>query len=99
MVDEFHGTKLFIRVNGKRLAIPMFLVIVAIVSTDLFFALDSIPAIFGVTAESYLVFTANAFALLGLRALYRLFKGLLDKSNYLSLGLSFILTFIGVKLI
>ena len=99
MVDEFHGTKLFVRLNGKRFATPMFLVIVAIASTDLLFALDSIPATFGVTSEVFLVFTANAFALLGLRALYFLIKGLLDRLIYLSLGLSFILMFIGTKLI
>ena len=99
MVDEFHGTKLFIRINQKRYATPMFLVIIAIGSTDLLFALDSIPATFGVTSQTFLVFTANAFALLGLRALYFLLKGLLDKLVYLSLGLSFILMFIGVKLV
>ena len=99
MVDEFHGTKLFIKLDGKRFATPMFLVIVAIGSTDLLFALDSIPATFGVTSETFLVFSANAFALLGLRALYFLLKGLLDKLVYLSLGLSVILMFIGVKLI
>ena len=99
MVDEFHGTKLFIKLNEKRYATPMFLVIIAIASTDLLFALDSIPATFGVTSQTFLVFTANAFALLGLRALYFLLKGLLDKLIYLSLGLSFILMFIGVKLI
>ncbi len=99
MVDEFHGTKLFIKLNCKRFATPMFLVIVAIASTDLLFALDSIPATFGVTSETFLVFTANAFALLGLRALYFLLKGLLDKLIYLSLGLSIILMFIGVKLV
>lgn len=99
MVDEFHGTKLFIRQNGKRFATPMFLVIIAIASTDLLFALDSIPATFGVTQETFLVFSANAFALLGLRALYFLLKGLLDKLVYLSLGLSIILMFIGVKLV
>jgi tellurite resistance protein TerC len=99
MVDEFHGSKLFIKVNQKRFATPMFLVIIAIASTDLLFALDSIPATFGVTSQTFLVFTANAFALLGLRALYFLLKGLLDKLIYLSLGLSFILMFIGVKLI
>lgn len=99
MINEFQGSKLFIRLNGKRLATPMLLVIVAIASTDLLFALDSIPATFGVTSEPYLVFTANAFALLGLRALYFLLKGFLDKLIYLSLGLSFILIFIGVKLI
>jgi tellurite resistance protein TerC len=98
MVDEFHGSKLFIKVSGKRFATPMFLVIVAIGSTDLLFALDSIPATFGVTSQTFLVFTANAFALLGLRALYFLLKGLLDKLIYLSLGLSFILIFIGGKL-
>jgi tellurite resistance protein TerC len=99
MVDEFHGTKLFIRENGKRIATPMFLVMIAIGSTDLLFALDSIPATFGVTSETFLVFSANAFALLGLRALYFLVKGLLDRLIYLSLGLSIILMFIGVKLI
>ena len=99
MVDEFHGTKLFISQNGKRVATPMFLVMIAIGSTDLLFALDSIPATFGVTSETFLVFAANAFALLGLRALYFLVKGLLDRLVYLSLGLSIILMFIGIKLI
>jgi tellurite resistance protein TerC len=99
MTDEFHGSKTFIKVNGKRLATPMFTVMIAIASTDLLFALDSIPATFGVTQEPFLVFAANAFALLGLRALYFLLKGLLDKLIYLSLGLSIILMFIGVKLI
>ena len=99
LVDEFHESKLFVRIDNKRFATPMFLVIIAIGSTDLLFALDSIPATFGVTSESYLVFTANAFALLGLRALYFLLKGLLDKLIYLSLGLSFILMFIGGKLV
>lgn len=98
-VDEFHGTKLFIRQNGKRYATPMFLVMVSIAATDLLFALDSIPATFGVTSEAFLVFAANAFALLGLRALYFLLKGLLDKLVYLSLGLSIILIFIGIKLV
>ena len=99
MTDEYDGPKIFTRVNGMRLATPMFLVMVAIASTDLLFALDSIPATFGVTQEPFLVFAANAFALLGLRALYFLLKGLLDKLVYLSLGLSVILMFIGVKLI
>jgi tellurite resistance protein TerC len=99
MTDEFDGPKIFTKVNGKRIATPMFLVMIAIGSTDLLFALDSIPATFGVTQEPFLVFAANAFALLGLRALYFLLKGLLDKLIYLSLGLSFILMFIGVKLI
>lgn len=99
MTDEYDGSKIFTRVNGKRLATPMFLVMIAIASTDLLFALDSIPATFGVTQEPFLVFAANAFALIGLRALYFLLKGLLDKLVYLSLGLSVILMFIGVKLI
>ena len=99
MTDEFHGSKTFIKIDGKRLATPMFTVMIAIASTDLLFALDSIPATFGVTHEPFLVFAANAFALLGLRALYFLLKGLLDKLIYLSLGLSIILMFIGVKLI
>jgi TerC family integral membrane protein len=99
MTDEYDGSRLFTRVDGRRLATPLFLVMIAIGSTDLLFALDSIPATFGVTSEPYLVFTANAFALLGLRALYFLLKGLLDKLVYLSTGLSIILMFIGVKLI
>jgi tellurite resistance protein TerC len=99
MTDEYDGPKIFTRLNGKRIATPMFIVMVAIASTDLLFALDSIPATFGVTQEPFLVFAANAFALLGLRALYFLLKGLLDKLVYLSLGLSAILMFIGVKLI
>ena len=99
MTDEYDGSKIFTRVNGKRLATPMFLVMISIGATDLLFALDSIPATFGVTSEAFLVFAANAFALLGLRALYFLLKGLLDKLIYLSLGLSIILIFIGFKLI
>ena len=99
MTDEYDGSRIFTRVNGKRIATPMFLVMIAIASTDLLFALDSIPATFGVTQEPFLVFAANAFALLGLRALYFLLKGLLDKLIYLSLGLSIILMFIGVKLV
>jgi len=97
--DDFDGPRLFTRENGRRIATPMLLVVVAIGSTDLLFALDSIPATFGVTQIPYLVFAANAFALLGLRALYFLLKGLLDKLVYLSTGLSVILVFIGVKLI
>jgi tellurite resistance protein TerC len=97
--DDYHGTKLFIKENGLRFATPLLLVMFAIGTTDLLFALDSIPATFGVTQEPYLVFTVNAFALLGLRALYFLLRGLLDKMIYLSLGLSVILIFIGIKLL
>jgi len=97
--DDFRGTKLFVVENGKRLMTPMLIVIIALGSTDLLFALDSIPAIYGLTSEPYLVFTANVFALMGLRQLYFLIGGLLTRLVYLSLGLSVILAFIGVKLI
>ncbi len=97
--QEFHGTKLVVRVDGKRLITPMLFVVVALGTTDLLFALDSIPAIYGLTQEPYLVFTANVFALMGLRQLYFLIGGLLQRLVYLSVGLSIILAFIGVKLV
>ena len=97
--DEYDGDKLFTRINGKRWATPMLLVLIVIGFTDVLFALDSIPAIYGLTQEPYLVFTANAFALMGLRQLYFLLGGLLDRLVFLSYGLSFILGFIGVKLV
>lgn len=96
---EYDGGKLFTHDNGKKVATPLFLVLVAIGGIDLLFALDSIPAVFGVTQEAYIVFACNAFALLGLRALFFLVKGLLDRLIYLSTGLAIILGFIGVKLI
>jgi len=98
-VDEYHGTKLTVKLDGIRYITPMLFVIVALGSTDLLFALDSIPAIYGLTQEPYLVFTANVFALMGLRQLYFLIGGLLKRLVYLSIGLSVILAFIGVKLI
>jgi tellurite resistance protein TerC len=97
--DEFRGLKLWYQQNGARVVSPMLIVIIALGTTDLLFALDSIPAIFGITEEPYLVFTANVFALMGLRQLYFLLGGLLERLVYLSLGLSFILAFIGVKLV
>jgi tellurite resistance protein TerC len=97
--DDYDGDKLFTVQNGKRVLTPMLLVMVAIGGTDLLFALDSIPAIFGLTQSVYLVFTATAFSLLGLRQLYFLLDGLLDRLIYLSYGLAAILAFIGVKLI
>lgn len=97
--DDYVGGRLFARVGGRRVVTPLLIVLVAIGSIDLLFALDSIPAVFGVTEEPYIVFTANAFALLGLRALFFLVKGLLDRLVYLSPGLALILAFIGVKLI
>ena len=96
---EWHGTKLMVVENGSRVITPMFIVIVALGTTDLLFALDSIPAIYGLTQEPYLVLTANIFALMGLRQLYFLIGGLLERLIYLSYGLSFLLGFIGVKLI
>ncbi|PRX90927.1 TerC family protein [Allonocardiopsis opalescens] len=96
--EHYHGARLFIRENGKRLATPMFIVIVAIGLTDLMFALDSIPAIFGLTQNTYIIFTANAFALMGLRQLYFLLGGLMERLVYLNFGLAFILAFIAVKL-
>ncbi len=97
--SEWHGTKLMAVENGSRVITPMFIVIVALGTTDLLFALDSIPAIYGLTQEPYLVLTANIFALMGLRQLYFLIGGLLERLIYLSYGLSFLLGFIGVKLI
>ena len=99
ITDDYVGGRLLAKQDGRRRVTPLFLVLVAIGSVDLLFALDSIPAVFGVTREAYIVFVANAFALLGLRALYFLVKGLLDRLVYLSAGLAIILAFIGVKLI
>ncbi|GAA1207809.1 TerC/Alx family metal homeostasis membrane protein [Rhodoglobus aureus] len=99
VTKEYEGGRLFTRSAGRRAVTPLFIVLLAIGSTDLLFALDSIPAIFGITDEPYIVFTANAFALLGLRALFFLVKGLLDRLVYLSTGLALILAFIGVKLV
>ncbi len=95
---DYHGTKLFIVQNGKRFATPLLLVMVAIGFTDLLFALDSIPAIYGLTREPYIVFVANVFALLGLRQLYFLLGGLMERLKYLGIGLALILGWIGLKL-
>jgi TerC family integral membrane protein len=97
--EEFRGLKMWWKENGTRVVSPMLIVIIALGFTDLMFALDSIPAIFGITQEPYLVFTANVFALMGLRQLYFLIGGLLKRLIYLSLGLAFVLGWIGVKLI
>jgi tellurite resistance protein TerC len=98
-VDEYHGGRLWIRKNRAWFFTPMFVVAVALGTTDLLFALDSIPAIFGLTQEPYLVLTANVFALMGLRQLYFLLGGLLERLVYLSYGLALLLAFIGVKLV
>ncbi|MEU0008065.1 TerC family protein [Streptomyces sp. NPDC006314] len=99
VTDTYDGGRLVTRIGGRRAVTPLFVVCVAIGGTDILFALDSIPAVFGVTEEPYIVFVANAFALLGLRALYFLVTGLLDRLVYLSAGLAVILAFIGVKLV
>jgi tellurite resistance protein TerC len=99
MTDEFHGDRLTVKKDGRRLATPMLLTILAIGAIDLIFALDSIPVIYGLTDEAYIVFTANAFALMGLRQLYFLIGGLLERLVYLAQGMGVILAFIGVKLV
>ena len=98
-VDEYHGSKLTIVQNGKRFITPLMLVMIAIGMTDLLFALDSIPAVYGLTNEPYIVFMANAFALMGLRQLYFLLSGLMERLKYLGVGLAIILAWIGVKLV
>jgi tellurite resistance protein TerC len=97
--EEYHSDRLTTKIGGKRFITPLFIALLAIGSADILFAVDSIPAIFGLTQETYLVFTANAFALLGLRQLFFLLDGLLDRLVYLAYGLAVILGFIGVKLL
>jgi len=99
ITDDNHGDRLSVKIDGKRFFTPMLLTIVAIGFIDLIFAVDSIPAIYGLTNEAYIVFTANAFALMGLRQLYFLIGGLLERLVYLAQGLAVILGFIGVKLV
>ena len=96
---NYDGQKLSTRIAGKRMLTPLALVMLAIGTTDVLFALDSIPAVFGITHEAFIVFTANAFALMGLRQLYFLLQGLMERLTYLNYGLAIILGFIGVKLI
>lgn len=99
MSPDYDGVKLRTVVNGRRVFTPMVIVFLAIASADILFAVDSIPAIFGLTQEAFIVFTANVFALMGLRQLYFLLGGLLDRLVYLQAGLALILGFIGVKLV
>ncbi len=96
---DFDGAKIRTLVNGRKIFTPMLIVFVAIAATDVMFAFDSIPAIFGITEDPFIVFTANVFALMGLRQLYFLLGGLLDRLEYLKYGIAFILAFIGVKLV
>ena len=99
LTDRYDGGRIVTRVSGRRMLTPLFIVLIAIGTTDFLFALDSIPAVFGVTRHPYIVLAANVFALLGLRALFFVVAGLLDRLVYLSVGLSVILTFIGAKLV
>ena len=99
LTREYHGTALRVQVDGRRMLTPLVVVVVAIAIANVVFALDSIPAIFGLTTDAYIVVTANAFALMGLRQLYFLIGSLLDRIVYLNLGLAAILGFIGVKLV
>ncbi|WP_345456198.1 TerC family protein [Nocardioides marinquilinus] len=99
VTDDYHGPKMTVRQNGRRALTPLALVVVAVFMTDIVFAVDSVPAVYGITEDPYLVFATNAFALLGLRALYFVIQGLLTKLVHLSYGLSIILGFIGVKLV
>jgi TerC family integral membrane protein len=99
VTDDFRGSRLLTRESGRRMVTPLFISVVAIGFVDLIFAVDSSPAIYGLTEQAYLVFTANAFALMGLRQLYFLLGGVLERLVYLAQGLAFILAFIGVKLV
>ncbi|MGW0330748.1 TerC family protein [Streptomyces sp. NPDC003011] len=97
--DEYAGMKFFVKESGKRVATPLLAVVAAIEAADLIFAVDSVPAVLAVSDDAFIVYTSNAFAILGLRALYFMLAGLLDRFHYLNKGLAIILAFIGVKLI
>ncbi|MTD47009.1 TerC/Alx family metal homeostasis membrane protein [Conexibacter sp. W3-3-2] len=99
VTEGYRGDKLFVREGGHRMATPLLVVVVAVATADVIFAVDSIPAIFGITTDTFIVFAANAFALLGLRALYRLLDGAQEQFHYLKYGLAFLLVFIGVKML
>ncbi len=96
---EMHGEKFFVRIDARLFATPLFLVLLIVESTDLIFAVDSIPAIFGITTDPFIVFTSNVCAILGLRSLYFLLAGVMDKFHYLKLGLAVILSFVGFKML
>ena len=99
MTRDYRGDRLVVRDAGRRVATPLLAVFVVIATTDIVFAVDSIPAIFAVTQEAFIVFAANAFAMLGLRALYFVLAGMMDRFVYLSVGLAAILAFIGAKML
>ena len=99
VTDDYHGPRLTVTQNGVRALTPLAIVVAAVFATDLVFAIDSVPAVYGITGDPYLVFATNAFALLGLRALYFVLEGALSKLTHLGFGLAAILGFIGVKLV
>ena len=99
VTENYEGEQFFVRRMGKLMATPLFLVLLVVESTDLIFAVDSIPAIFAVTDDPFIVYTSNVFAILGLRSLYFLLAGVVDKFHYLKLGLSAVLVFVGVKMV
>ncbi len=99
VTDDYRGSSYFVKEGGKRMATPLLAVVAAVATADIIFAVDSIPAIFGITTDTFIVFSANAFALLGLRALFALLEGARERFAYLGLGLAFILVFIGVKML
>jgi tellurite resistance protein TerC len=99
VTENYEGEKFFIRRAGRLMATPLFLVLLVVESTDLIFAVDSIPAIFAVTNDPFIVYTSNVFAILGLRSLYFLLANVIDKFQYLKIGLAFVLTFVGVKMV
>ncbi len=99
VTNEYRGARLFVREHGKLLATPLFIVLLLVETSDLMFAIDSVPAIFAVTQEPFLVYTSNVFAILGLRSLYFLLAGVIDRFRYLKLGLSALLVFVGFKML
>jgi tellurite resistance protein TerC len=99
VTKEYHGSKFFVRDKGNWFATPLFVVLLIVEITDITMAVDSIPAIFGITRDPFIVYTSNVFAILGLRAMYFLLAGVLGRLRYLTVGLSFVLTFIGAKMI
>jgi len=99
LTKEYSGEKFFARLNGQLFATPLFLVLLVVEITDVTFAVDSIPAVFGITRDPFIVFTSNVFAILGLRALYFLLAAVLEKLQYLKIGLALVLIFVGAKMI
>jgi len=99
IVNEYHGSSFFIRNGGKLFATPLFLVLIFIETTDVIFAVDSIPAILAVSNDTFIIFTSNVFAILGLRALYFALAGIIEKFKYLSYGLAVVLVFVGIKML